>query len=70
MEKPKAVNSCFDELPCQPVTSKKYVAENSIFQLKNKLKTEKSQEDIIRSLQNSFCKGRYRSWIFTQVKRS
>jgi len=32
--------------------------------------TPETPEQMIRSLQGVFCKGRYRSWIFTQGKKN
>jgi hypothetical protein len=70
MEKSRTVNSNLDGLPFQSASSKKYIVENSAFKKKNKPTTEKSQEDIIHSLQSFFCKGRYRTWALKQVKGS
>ena len=31
---------------------------------------KETPEQMIRSLQGAFCKGRYRSWIYTQDKKT
>ena len=36
---------------------------------KKEPQTRQSQEDMIRELQNIFCKGRYRSWVLSQGRR-
>jgi len=33
---------------------------------REKSEKEQSEEEMIRSLQGVFCKGRYRSWVFSQ----
>ena len=51
------------EWPYQPNQKKnKHRTENS--NRKNS-KEKQSEEEMIRSLQGVFCKGRYRSWVFS-----
>jgi len=52
------------EWPCQPSF------DNETQDSTNMSRKEKTQEKMISSLQAVFCKGYYRSWVFSQGKRT
>jgi hypothetical protein len=66
MAKPQTVEHTFYEWPCQPHSVETRNRNSKHPVSKDKPQDKKTQENIIRDLQGIFCKGRYRSWVFTQ----
>ena len=67
MEKFQETDKVFYEWPCQPASQEENPRGNRQVK-KTATESKQSQESMIRSLQGVFCKGRYRSWVFSREK--
>ena len=72
MEKKQSYNSAITVWPrLKSSEGEKRPPPRNSRQPTRKNKTGKqSDEDMIRDLQGIFCQGRYRSWVFSELRRS
>ena len=71
MEKKQSYDSAINVWPGPPSSEeekKPYPRKSRRPAGKNQM-GKQSDEDMIRELQGIFCKGRYRSWVFSELRR-
>ena len=63
----KTDNACY-ERSCQPASEEEKKLRGNCQVETAESEKKQSPESMIRSLQGVFCRGRYRSWVFSREK--